>query len=199
MTFFVYITLKHYYFNSVAMATTVCLSREGIIRINICGTIFECPSKTLKTFKESRLANLHLQTKNYDSARNEYFFDRNPLMFNSILDGCRKGTIHLPKDICGASFSEELDYWGVSPSHVAPCCWEALYRNENDVAKIRKVTKYLRCEAGLVEEERDISPWRKNIWLFLDEPSSSVNAMVRNYLNVLFLYLTLIKHSLFNQ
>jgi hypothetical protein len=107
------------------MATTVCLSGEGIIRINICGTIFECHSKTLKTFKEFRLTKLHVQTTH--SARNEYFYDRNPLMFNGILDSCRKGTIHLPKDICRASFSEELDYWGVSPSHVAPCCWDLIF------------------------------------------------------------------------
>ena len=163
------------------METTLCSSKGGIIRINICGTIFECHSKTLKRFKESKLAQLHVQTTHYDPIRNEFFFDRNPLMFNGILDGCRKGTIHLPKDMCGASFSEELEFWGVSPSHVAPCCWEALYRNENDVAKIRKVTKYLRYEAGLVEEERNTAAWRTKIWLFLDEPSSSMNAMVRTF------------------
>ncbi|XP_045186712.2 potassium voltage-gated channel protein Shaw-like [Mercenaria mercenaria] len=153
-------------------------NRNSNIRINICGTIFECHSETLKRFKESKLAHIKRQTNHYDSVRNEYYFDRNPYMFNAILDACRKGTIHLPRDMCGASFSEELKFWDVSPSHVAPCCWEALYRNESDVVKIRKVTKYLRCDAHMIEDVQSIASWRKKLWLFFDDPSSSVNAMI---------------------
>lgn len=178
--------LLHMMKKELRMETSFVFSNENIVRINICGTVFECHSETLKAFKESKLANLRKQTIHYDTSRNEYYFDRNPLMFNAILDSCRKGRIHLPKDICGTSFSQELEFWGISAGHVAPCCWEALYRNEHDASKIRKVAKYLRHDNGNYDDIQDVASWRKKIWLFLDEPSSSVNAMVctNKYVNM---------------
>lgn len=152
--------------------------RASVTRLNICGTIFQCYSEILSRFKESKLASLHKHTINYDSYRNEYYFDRNPIMFNYILDACRKGVIHLPKDMCGASFSEELKFWELSPSNVAPCCWEALYRNENDVSSMRKLSEYLQCDSADSHKLHGLQSWKKKLWLFLEEPSSSITALV---------------------
>ena len=152
------------------------MDRTDILKINIGGTIFICNLDILKKFPESFLANLHKQVPNYKNS--EYFFDRNPHIFAYILDGFRKGSIHLPKDICGTTFKAELEYWEISKHHVAPCCWEALYKSDEDMLTMQKlIDDYKANSSSLLLQTRDKSI-RNKIWLFFDEPTSSKYALV---------------------
>ncbi|WAR25987.1 KCNAW-like protein [Mya arenaria] len=110
------------------------VSNQSVVKLDIGGTIFKCYRETLYTFPESKLARLQEDDLVLETStdRNEYFFDRNPVFFNIILDAYRKGVVHLPKDICGLDFKKELDFWEISPGHVAPCCWEAYYRGQSE-------------------------------------------------------------------
>lgn len=151
---------------------------KPVVRINIGGTGFKCFAKTLKTFPESKLADIEKYAEHYDFENKEYFFDRNPLCFEYILDACRKGAVHLPKDMCGATFKEDLDYWEISPRHVAPCCWEALYKSDGDVSVVRKLLTLLKERTNVCLLLGQHDSWRERAWLFLDEPRSSKPATV---------------------
>ena len=53
----------------------------------------------------------------------EYFIDRNPVIFSCVLDYCRTGYLHVPHNICGDMIKEELEFWNISPALIRPCCW----------------------------------------------------------------------------
>ncbi|XP_053383196.1 potassium voltage-gated channel protein Shaw-like [Mercenaria mercenaria] len=113
---------------------------------------------------------------NHDNS--EYFFDRNPLMFAYILDSFRKGSVHLPKDICGTTFMEELEFWEVSLRHVAPCCLEALYKSENDMSTIQKLLKDYENKTNVFLMRQKDTSVKTQMWLFMDEPTSSKLALI---------------------
>ena len=98
------------------------------VKFNVGGKLFECYFVTLKRFPESRLAKLDDKSINFHSDSNEFFFDRNSLAFEAILEACRTGELHMPRDLCNATIQRELEFWGISPSYLSPCCWKTFYR-----------------------------------------------------------------------
>ncbi|XP_052777839.1 potassium voltage-gated channel protein Shaw-like [Mya arenaria] len=137
-----------------------------------------CFRKTLKTFPESKLAQVEQLAHCYNHERREYFFDRNPHLFQFILDACRRGVIHLPKDICGIVFREEMEYWGLAERQVAPCCWEALYRGESELKTMQMLVHSLRKGKKTRSGVIDKSDIKYRVWQFLDEQKSSKMAMI---------------------
>ena len=98
------------------------------IKFNVGGKLFECYSETLKRFPGSRLANIDDKSSVFHSDSNELFFDRSSVVFEAILEACRTGELHMPRDICNSTLQRELEFWNISPSYLSPCCWKSFYR-----------------------------------------------------------------------
>lgn len=160
---------------------------KEIVRFNIGGTLFKCYSSTLSAFPDTKLAKLDEQTEAFDSEANEYFFDRNPIFFVYILDSLRKGAVHLPNDTCGTTFKKELEFWEISSHYVAPCCWEALYRSEDDIATVNSLVECFQQSSNMSLMTQGSLDFRTKLWLFLDEPRSSRLALVRYVSNTIFI------------
>lgn len=73
------------------MEQAISFCSKSVIRLNVGGTIFQCHADTLKTFPDSILAHLDEKTEYYNFEYEEYFFDRNPLLFAYILDSFYNG------------------------------------------------------------------------------------------------------------
>ncbi|XP_052782119.1 potassium voltage-gated channel protein Shaw-like isoform X1 [Mya arenaria] len=156
------------------------VSNQSVVKLDIGGTIFKCYRETLYTFPESKLARLQEDDLVLETStdRNEYFFDRNPVFFNIILDAYRKGVVHLPKDICGLDFKKELDFWEISPGHVAPCCWEAYYRGQSEEDTMTRLMENYRENTNVCLMLGQRTDLKERLWLFLDEPQSSRHAFI---------------------
>ncbi|CAG6021909.1 unnamed protein product [Menidia menidia] len=109
--------------------------------INVGGLRYQLPWTTLEDFPLSRLGQLHLCSSfdeimlicdDYDVARNEFFFDRSPCAFRTILTFLRAGKLRSLREMCALSFREELLYWGVPEENLEWCCRRRLLQRIED-------------------------------------------------------------------
>jgi hypothetical protein len=112
-------------------------SQSKRVVINVGGVRFETYKSTLKLINESRLANLTPTNSDYDPIRKEYFFDRDPASFQSILNYFRNGKLHAPNAICGNLFYDELNFWGIDERSIQACCWTS-YSTKRECDEILK-------------------------------------------------------------
>uniref|UniRef100_G3TUY8 Potassium voltage-gated channel modifier subfamily G member 1 n=1 Tax=Loxodonta africana TaxID=9785 RepID=G3TUY8_LOXAF len=105
--------------------------RRSQIIINVGGIKYSLPWTTLDEFPLTRLGQLKACTNfddilnvcdDYDVTCNEFFFDRNPGAFGTILTFLRAGKLRLLREMCALSFQEELLYWGIADDHLDGCC-----------------------------------------------------------------------------
>ena len=82
--------------------------------INVGGQRFTTLKSTLQNVSNTRLSRLSEQDMFFDRTNNEYFFDRNPRCFESILDFYRTGNLHFMHGLCGPSIKQELDFWQIN-------------------------------------------------------------------------------------
>jgi potassium voltage-gated channel Shaw-related subfamily C protein 1 len=66
------------------------------IVLNIGGIRFETYKNVLKKIPATRLSRINERLVNYDPILNEYFFDRHPGSFQTILNYYRTGKLHYP-------------------------------------------------------------------------------------------------------
>ena len=97
----------------------ICHDRErepnlDKVIINVGGQRFTTLKSTLQNVSNTRLSRLSEQDMFFDRTNNEYFFDRNPRCFESILDFYRTGNLHFMHGLCGPSIKQELDFWQIN-------------------------------------------------------------------------------------
>ncbi|XP_058498403.1 potassium voltage-gated channel subfamily G member 1 [Solea solea] len=117
--------------NTIHDDTPLSASRKLYAIINVGGLRYQLPWTTLEDFPLSRLGQLHLCSTfdeimgicdDYDVTHNEFFFDRSPCAFRTILTFLRAGKLRSLREMCALSFREELLYWGVPEENLEWCC-----------------------------------------------------------------------------
>ena len=98
------------------------------MKFNVGGKIFEVFANTLARYPDSRLAKLNEESESFYSGTGEYFFDRNPVIFEAVLEAYRSGELHIPREYCSSIVKRELEFWEISPTVLSPCCWKTFYR-----------------------------------------------------------------------
>jgi hypothetical protein len=104
---------------------------ENKMLVNVGGHRHEILWTTLEKFPSTRLGRLHeARTEDailqfcdfYSYEDNEYFFDKNPVIFSSVLSCYRNGKLHIPDEFCLSEIVTELRYWGFDESFLDMCC-----------------------------------------------------------------------------
>ena len=107
-------------------------SHTDRIVLNVGGRRFETTQSTLRNISDTRLSDLDESSIYYDQNQKEYFFDRNPEIFDSVLNYFRTGQLHFPHCHCGPAVKLELEYWGVDENSISPCCWSSFKHYDNE-------------------------------------------------------------------
>lgn len=188
--------------------SSVSRRNENRICINVGGTKFETYKTTLKAIPDTRLSWLSENRSlnpDFDPSTGEYFFDRHPGMFQMILNYYRTGKLHVPMDVCGPVFEEELAYWGLDETQIEPCCWNS-YRSHRDAQDtLREFSNSeeendsddeeelaMRARFGIsddfIEKEKSFwDKWRPKIWSFLDNPKADRASKIYAIISIAFI------------
>ena len=115
----------------------------------------------------------------YDLSTSEYFFDRHPRSFISVINFYRTGKLHLIDDICVISFHDDLTYWDIDEYYLELCCQNKYHQRKDHVLEeIRKETDLLRVEDEAIAGARHCSTTRRKIWDLVEHPHTSKAARV---------------------
>ena len=171
------------------------------VKLNVGGQRFEVRWSTLLKVPQTRLGRLavavHDSSKvngsprefcdDYDVTENEYFFERDPSLFPTILNYVVTGKLHLSRAHCIEAFKDEMCYWGM-PFNLDPWC-DAYYFHEWEGADlVQRADKLFKdkkkndrngssgtSEAAKVKKSE---MYTRKLWDLMENPESSKAAWV---------------------
>ncbi|XP_072308686.1 A-type voltage-gated potassium channel KCND3-like isoform X2 [Eucyclogobius newberryi] len=160
--------------------------QDELIMLNVSGRRFQTWRTTLDRYPDTLLGSSEKDFF-YNEETKEYFFDRDPDVFRSILNFYRTGKLHYPRHECISSYDEELTFFGIIPEIIGDCCYEEY--------KDRKRESLERLQDDQ-EENKDAKLPNMNIrqtmWRAFEYPHTSTMALVFYYVTGFFIAVSVI-------
>ncbi|XP_063681238.1 potassium voltage-gated channel subfamily A member 6-like isoform X2 [Bolinopsis microptera] len=149
------------------------------ITINVSGKIFETSLVDLNKFPDTLLGNHDARKQYYDIFRDEYYFNRNQIAFDSILYYYQTGgDIYQPEGLPDIVFERELEFFQL----IDGTCGESQGESpEPDMT-----------HSQLISQSVGFQRWRSALWGFVEYPKSSIPARIWAYSNILIIVISVI-------
>ncbi|KAM9295972.1 voltage-gated potassium channel regulatory subunit KCNG1 [Gastrophryne carolinensis] len=175
--------------------------------INVGGIRYLLPWTTLEEFPLTRLGQLKLCSNfdeilsicdDYDVTCNEFFFDRNPGAFRTILTFLRVGKLRLLREMCALSFQEELLYWGIEEDNLEWCCKRRYIQKMEEFAELDLHEDELIDSENPSEhgEESRFNMFMRRLRDMVEKPQSGLPGKIFACLSVLFVTITAVNLSI---
>ncbi|XP_061543167.1 potassium voltage-gated channel subfamily D member 3-like isoform X1 [Phycodurus eques] len=160
--------------------------QDELIVLNVSGRRFQTWRTTLDRYPDTLLGSSEKDFF-YNEESKEYFFDRDPDAFCSILNFYRTGKLHYPRHECISAYDEELTFFGIIPEIIGDCCYEEY--------KDRKRENLERLQDDQ-EENKDVKlphmNFRETMWRAFENPHTSTMALVFYYVTGFFIAISVI-------
>lgn len=190
--------------------TSISPSRNCTLNLNVGGKSYRITYKMAARYPQSRIGRLATYTDlnmklnlcdDYVVKDNEYFFDRDPDVFNSIFNFYRTGVLWIKEELCPRNFLEEINYWGVRIKYSQRCCRILLEEKHDELCEQLKVQKELEAEVVIEEDEEAfdsmfLGEMRRSLWNFMENPFSSVPAKLMAVASSMFVLVSLVTMTL---
>ncbi|XP_063078313.1 potassium voltage-gated channel subfamily S member 3-like [Engraulis encrasicolus] len=175
---------------------------EEMVTLNVGGVVHRVGRGVLMRFPQTRLARLICCRSeaaildlcdDYSAASREFYFDRSPRAFRSVLNFYLTGHLHVMEELCVFSFDQELEYWGIPEPYLAPCCngWfherKAYIEDRDwDVRSDDQQPSFDSSFEELSALDKDLEKFkgawcadvRRVVWLTLEDPGYSLSSKV---------------------
>ncbi|XP_017320127.1 potassium voltage-gated channel subfamily F member 1 [Ictalurus punctatus] len=159
---------------------------EEQIAVNVGGVRLALRGDMLDRYPESRLAELARSTTrgfdaisslcdDYEPAKGEFYFDRDPDSFKCIVEVYYFGEVHMKKGICPMCFMKEMEFWRIDSSCLDECCKSNVREKEEELAeiadKVKAILDDLDLDGGPLATRSERI--RKFLWRLMEKPESS--------------------------
>jgi len=170
--------------------------------LNVGGIRHEVMWRMLEQVPDSRLgllaqarthADIMAVCSDYSLVDNEFFFDRHPRSFNTILNFYRTGKLHLADEMCVLAFGEDLVFWMIDATFMESCCSERFFSRadlvqeemEDTTAKLEK------------DDEEDFgtgkfAKYQKMMWDLIEKPDTSMAAHCVSVISTSFVAISIV-------
>ncbi|KAF6026944.1 hypothetical protein EB796_014738 [Bugula neritina] len=88
------------------------------LHINISGQKFIVSSQLIKSYPHSKFASPHLLADHWIEELNAFYFDRDPALFNAVLNILRYNVLNVPSGYDKELVMEEINFWNVPKEDV---------------------------------------------------------------------------------
>ncbi|XP_062936351.1 potassium voltage-gated channel subfamily V member 2 [Cynocephalus volans] len=184
---------------------------SSTLNVNVGGHSYRLDYCELACHPKTRLGRLATSSSrsrqlglcdDYEEQRDEYFFDRDPAVFQLVYNFYASGVLLVQDELCPRSFLEELGYWGVRLKYTPRCCRIAFEERRDELSEQLKIQRELRAQAQAEEAEelfRDMrfyGPQRRRLWNLMEKPFSSVAAKAIGVASSLFVLISVVALAL---
>uniref|UniRef100_A0A8C5YPI4 Potassium voltage-gated channel subfamily V member 2 n=2 Tax=Marmota marmota marmota TaxID=9994 RepID=A0A8C5YPI4_MARMA len=183
----------------------------SMLNVNVGGHSYQLDYCELASYPKTRLGRLVTSTTrsrqlglcdDYEAKTEEYFFDRDPDVFQLVYNFYTSGVLLVRDELCPQNFLEELGYWGVRLKYTPRCCRICFEERREELSEQLKIQRELRAQAQAEEAEdlfRDMrfcGAQRRRLWNFMEKPFSSVAAKVMGVASNLFVLISVVTLTL---
>ncbi|XP_019373186.1 PREDICTED: potassium voltage-gated channel subfamily V member 2 [Gavialis gangeticus] len=184
---------------------------SSVLKVNVGGQSYHLPYQIVALYPKTRLGRLATSTNrrcqlglcdDYAAQADEYFFDRDPAVFQLIYNFYASGVLRVRDELCPRSYLEELSYWGVRLKYTPRCCRICFEERRDELSEQLKVQRELRAQAEAQENEqlfrhmRYCGPQRWRLWNLMEKPFSSVTAKVMGVASSFFVLISVVALAL---